>query len=697
MGKRSKNLRTAVALGLCALPPLTLQGATVTGNLGIDPSSLAGTDGLGRVLLFAPNPVQPGSSISHWDRSATPNLLMEPSASANLPFPGLDLTRPLMFDIGWAPGSSNVFIRNMDGQGEGLNDPQLGAQRMQAMQFAAQVWSNNLRSSIAINVDVSFSNLDCDTSGGVLAQAGPQFVFENFAGAPVGNTFYAGALAESLASQNLSLQDDPNATAGDLALEFNSQIDQACLGAGSRYYYGLDGNEPPGTINFVQVALHEMAHGLGFTSFVNERNGALFFGRPDIFTRNILDNSNGLRWHQMNNGQRAASAINTGRVVWAGQQVTNAAPSFLQAGPALILDAPASVAGRYLIGTAEFGPAIANPGITGQLVIARDGSNQPTLACNPIVNGGEIAGRIAVVDRGTCNFTVKVRNAQNAGARAVVVVNNVGGGVINMGGTDGSIDIPSAMVSRNDGNRIKTAINSPEEPPDSAGELQFTSAAVTINEGQGAVTLGVSRVDGTAGQVSASFATAGGSATSGQDFAASNGTVTFGDGSSNIQNVVIPILEDTIAEASESFTVTLSNPTGDAEIGAPSTATVTITDNEPCVESDTISCLDAGRFKVQIDWRDFGGDQDDARRVPVVSDDSALYYFFEPDNWEMLVKVLDGCSFNNHFWVFAAATTNVEYSLTVTDTQEGETFFFQNPLGNPSEALTEIEAFATCP
>ena len=63
----------------------------------------------------------------------------------------------------------------------------------------------------------------------------------------------------------------------------------------------------------------------------------------------------------------------------------------------------------------------------------------------------------------------------------------------------------------------------------------------------------------------------------------------------------------------------------------------------------------------------------------------------------MLIKVLDGCEINNHFWVFFAAATNVEYTVTVTDTESGDVQTYFNPLGNVAEAVTDTVAFATCP
>jgi hypothetical protein len=76
----------------------------VVGTLNTDPTQLAGADAAGRVRLFAPNPFQGGSSVSHWDTPAVPNLLMEPSISGDLThsvMPPQDLTVPQLRDIGW--------------------------------------------------------------------------------------------------------------------------------------------------------------------------------------------------------------------------------------------------------------------------------------------------------------------------------------------------------------------------------------------------------------------------------------------------------------------------------------------------------------------------------------------------------------------------------------------------------------------
>ncbi len=123
------------------------------------------------------------------------------------------------------------------------------------------------------------------------------------------------------------------------------------------------------------------------------------------------------------------------------------------------------------------------------------------------------------------------------------------------------------------------------------------------------------------------------------------------------------------------------------------------TEAEPglCVASDTQLCLAQNRFRLEMEWRDFQNATGNGQSVPVGSDSSGLMWFFTPDNWEVLAKVLDGCAINGHYWVFAAATTNVEYTLKVTDLETGEMRSYFNPLGNAAPAITDALAFATCP
>ncbi len=123
------------------------------------------------------------------------------------------------------------------------------------------------------------------------------------------------------------------------------------------------------------------------------------------------------------------------------------------------VNSPPEIAGDYFAGPAAFGPDLDEIGITADLALVDDGSGDPTLGCNPLV--GFPAGRLALIDRGTCTFVTKVRHAQNAGAMGAVVVNNAGDGLLTMGddGTGGDIEIPSVFLGQSDGETIKAQLD----------------------------------------------------------------------------------------------------------------------------------------------------------------------------------------------------------------------------------------------
>ncbi len=119
----------------------------------------------------------------------------------------------------------------------------------------------------------------------------------------------------------------------------------------------------------------------------------------------------------------------------------------------------------------------------------------------------------------------------------------------------------------------------------------------------------------------------------------------------------------------------------------------------PCVPSSTALCVNNGRFQAQVHWRSSTA-SGDATAVPIDSaPDSGLFYFFSPTNLELLVKVLNACdpSVGNKYWVFYAATTNVELIVTVIDSQTGMTQVYYNPLGTAAPPVQDTSAFPTCP
>ena len=127
-----------------------------------------------------------------------------------------------------------------------------------------------------------------------------------------------------------------------------------------------------------------------------------------------------------------------------------------------IINSPQSEADSFLGTPASFGPVISSTPITADLVLVEDDnvsdSTNPIDACDNLTNTNEISGKIAVIERGNCTFVSKIQKAQNAGALAVIMINNVVGDPIAMGGNTNSITIPSVMLSLLDGASLINAL-----------------------------------------------------------------------------------------------------------------------------------------------------------------------------------------------------------------------------------------------
>ncbi|MDH3457644.1 MAG: T9SS type A sorting domain-containing protein [Gemmatimonadota bacterium] len=375
----------------------------------------------------------------------------------------LILSALLVCATAFAAGAATIVIVNNDGPGEGFNDPTaatpvggnpgvtVGQQRLNAFQEAADIWGALLPSAVTIRVLAQFNPQTCTATSAVLGSAGPIQVFRDFTGAELPATWYHVALANKLAGFDLSASDDISAT-------FNSNINgnPSCLG-GRSWYYGFDGNE--GTdVELLPVLLHEMGHGLGFSTLVGS-SGAELSGFQDLYETFIRDNTLGDTWNNLSQPQRAASAINTGNVVWNGSFVTAHAPLELGPAPTMFVNSGGSLPPTIAVGTAAFGPALTEVGVTGNIVLVNDGTGTVTDACEPLVNGAQVSGNIALIDRGTCTFVSKAQAAQAAGAIAVIIANNVAGSQpITLGGTDPSMTIPVVSITLNDGNAIKAEL-----------------------------------------------------------------------------------------------------------------------------------------------------------------------------------------------------------------------------------------------
>jgi len=141
----------------------------------------------------------------------------------------------------------------------------------------------------------------------------------------------------------------------------------------------------------------------------------------------------------------------------------NSCSTHSPATPVVDINSPESIKKRCEAGPAQFGPQLTATGVTGDVVQGLDPANlagpSTTDACSPLTNGAAVSGKIALVDRGACAFTVKVKNAQVAGAIAVIVGDNVEATPGPMSGTDPTITIPSVRIRLSDRNLIVGALN----------------------------------------------------------------------------------------------------------------------------------------------------------------------------------------------------------------------------------------------
>ena len=230
-----------------------------------------------------------------------------------------------------AMGQATIVIENFDTPNIGFNDTTpatpiggnpgttVGQQRLNAFQHAASIWGAALPAGPTITIRASWDpTLTCGPSSGTLGSAGAIGIHRDFTGAPVANTWFGAALANTLAGTDL----DP--TNPEIRARFNPDIGTAgeCL-QNSHWYYGLDTSDPSpfGSINLVTVLLHEFGHGLGFQTFTSSSTGAQNNGFPSTFDRFLFDTTTNKTWTQMTNSERVASAINSGSLVWIGTQV----------------------------------------------------------------------------------------------------------------------------------------------------------------------------------------------------------------------------------------------------------------------------------------------------------------------------------------------------------------------------------------
>lgn len=389
----------------------------------------------------------------------------------------------------------------------------LGAQRLNAFQAAADLWGGILDSDAVIPIVAVMDPLFCDATSAVLGAAGPTIVFRDFPGAIRPETWHTVSLANSLAGVDLTGAADPNMQA-----IFNSAIlgDPDCLG-GLDWWYGDPDMRPAGTIPFVTVVLHELGHGLGFTTFYDRATGEKLLGFDDTYMMNLEDHSEQSLWPNISDAERVASSIDTGDLHWVGQNVTNA-------GGVL-------TAGRHPSGHVRM------------------------FAPNPFQGGSSVSHFDTVLSPNELMEPILTPDANN---------------------------LLTTELLRDIGYRATTG------------------------------------------------------------------------------------------------------PVG------------------PCVPGPTTLCIDDEmgdrRFRVEVDFNTVlgGGAAGMGNAIsltPVGVTQGGLFWFFAATNPEMLVKVLNACPVNDHYWVFYSAGTTVGFNVLITDTQTGDTFLSANPDETPAPPVVNTLAF----
>jgi hypothetical protein len=358
--------------------------------------------------------------------------------------------------------AAELRIQNSNGSGEGFNDTTpatpvgvnfgstRGQQQIITFQYAAAVWGATLKSPVPTLIDAAFvtsaqdKNMTCDANSGllgythpvnVLSPTSPSEPFPNF------NASYVAALANALVGQDTT----PNQA--HILTRFNAGLGGANCLAGISFYFGLDNAVAPGQVALLATILHELAHGLGFSSSVNPTTG-LASSPPGIFDYHVFDEVGQTDWHAYSSVQRKPLLVAGDKLAFDGANVKAQAATFLSDTPVIdFTGGGTTTEADYAAG--QFSGPVPDGG-QGPVVPA-----VPLDACSDLP-AGSLDASVALVERGTCTFYEKSQRAVAAGASGVVVFDNDAGSLVVMATADGGspLDVPAVFVTNHDGQAV---------------------------------------------------------------------------------------------------------------------------------------------------------------------------------------------------------------------------------------------------
>ena len=379
----------------------------------------------------------------------------------------------------------------------------LGGQRRAVFERALDIWSSRLDGNAEVRVEAFFEDLGCGEST-TLGLGGTRALVRNFLGAPVRDTNYPISIATAISGQRFGEFDS------EIGVRFNFRIDsEDCAEGVEGFWYGLDPRVAPafGTASFLELALHELTHGLGFQSLTNAETRE-FLGEPpapDAMSRLIFDLQREGSWSELTTNQRVQSSTSGSNLVWIGERTNLRAQERLLP-PGRITIAPESPSAISRVAWIQgFAPFIPREGLSLPIALAQGpGAGPPagdpwhrSLACEPLDNAPEVAGKLALVRRGECVFADKWQNVFGAGAAGLILVDNQPDGsstaiARDFGiGLDRALPIPIWMISDSTGTRLLQVPNGQsvqlgyelDEPPRGTNEGFINLQASTENTG----------------------------------------------------------------------------------------------------------------------------------------------------------------------------------------------------------------------
>ncbi|MEN1727300.1 MAG: PA domain-containing protein [Pseudomonadota bacterium] len=373
----------------------------------------------------------------------------------------------------------------------------LGEQRRAAFDKAMDIWSSRLDGNSLIRVNAFFEDIGCgDTT--TLGLGGSLGLTRNFVNAPQPDTNYPISVAAALRGQIYAQFD------AEIQVRFNFRIDsEPCAETLDAFWYGLDPLVPPPlrTASFLELALHELGHGLGFQS-LTDREDRTFFGSPptpDVMSGLIFDVDRNASWRELTPAQRVQSATSGDNLVFTGERTNLRAAERLLPPGRVILDPAGGSAQTFVAWVQGYAPFLPLEGLDAELALAQGPGLGPeagdpwhrALACEPLDNGSQVSGKLVLVRRGECFFATKWQNVFDAGGAGIIIVDN------QLAGAEGAIErdfgiavdrnlpIPIWMVSDQTG----SALRAPLQPSFAAVHLGYNTQQPPRGTNQGVINL----------------------------------------------------------------------------------------------------------------------------------------------------------------------------------------------------------------